>query len=147
MKNDALIGFSGFVGSTLLKQSKFSSKYRSTNIQEIEGKSFDTVVCAGAPAKKWLANKEPTEDLKIINKLIDHLKTITCKKFILISTVDVFKFPQGVNEKTLVDELDLHAYGLHRRLLEKFTETHFSTLQKPAQNVGNTCIPKTKLHA
>ncbi len=48
----ALIGFSGFVGSTLLKQAYFESLYRSTNIGEIEGQSFNTVVCAGAPAQK-----------------------------------------------------------------------------------------------
>lgn len=48
----ALIGFSGFVGSTLVKQTRFSDFYRSTNIQEIDNKEFDTIVCAGAPAQK-----------------------------------------------------------------------------------------------
>ena len=33
---DALIGYSGFVGSTLLKQSQFGALFRSTNIAEIE---------------------------------------------------------------------------------------------------------------
>ena len=31
-----------------------------------------------------------------------------------------------MNEDTPVDETDLHAYGLNRRLLEKFVESHFS---------------------
>jgi len=57
--------------------------------------------------------------------LIAHLKTVTCKTFILISTVDVFKSPIGVDEETPIDEEGLHAYGLHRRLLEKFVESHF----------------------
>jgi hypothetical protein len=48
---DALIGYSGFVGSTLLKQRHFDSLFRSTNIDEIVGKTFDMVVCAGAPAQ------------------------------------------------------------------------------------------------
>lgn len=73
---NSLIGFSGFVGSTLLKQSSFDDLYRSTNISEIEGKSFDVVVCAGAPAKKWIANREPEADCQTIEALIDHLKTI-----------------------------------------------------------------------
>lgn len=124
MKN-ALIGFSGFVGSTLLKQTNFESLYRSTNIAEIENGVFDTVVCAGAPAQKWIANREPEADLQKINGLIAHLKTIQCKTFILISTVDVFKAPIGVNENTVVDKVGLHAYGLHRRLLEEFVESHF----------------------
>lgn len=121
----ALIGFSGFVGSTLLKQTSFESRYRSTNISEIVGMSFDTVFCAGAPAQKWIANREPEADRQKIIALIEHLKTIQCKTFILISTVDVFINPIGVDEDTLVDESGLHAYGLHRRLLEKFVESHF----------------------
>lgn len=123
---NALIGFSGFVGSTLLKQSFFESLFRSTNITDIEGKSFDTIVCAGAPAQKWIANQEPEVDRQKIDGLIAHLKTIQCKTFILISTVDVFKTPVDVDEQTLIDEAGLHAYGLHRRLLEKFVENHFT---------------------
>lgn len=123
--SDALIGFSGFVGSTLLKQAHFSALYRSTNIHEIENREFDVVVCAGAPAQKWIANREPVDDRNKIEFLINHIRTIKCKKFILISTVDVFKDPIGVDESTPVDESGLHAYGLHRRLLEKFVDQHF----------------------
>lgn len=122
---NALIGFSGFVGSTLLKQASFESLYRSTNISDIEGQSFDTVVCAGAPAQKWIANRESEADRQRIDGLIAHLETMKCKSFILISTVDVFKSPIGVDEDTTVDESGLHAYGLHRRLLEKFVKSHF----------------------
>jgi nucleoside-diphosphate-sugar epimerase len=123
---NALIGFSGFVGSTLLKQAPFESLYRSTNISNIEGQSFDTVVCAGAPAQKWIANREPEADRQKIDGLIAHLKNIQCKTFILISTVDVFKESRGVDEETPVDESGLHAYGQHRRLLEKFVASHFA---------------------
>lgn len=121
----ALIGFSGFVGGVLLKQNGFCSLYRSTNIGDIENKTFDTVVCAGAPAQKWIANRDPDADREKIQALIAHLKTIQCRTFILISTVDVFKHPVGVDEGSLVDQSGLHAYGLHRRLLETFVEEHF----------------------
>lgn len=123
--SNALIGFSGFVGTTLLKQAFFKSLYRSTNIAEIEQQSFDTVVCAGAPAQKWIANREPEQDREKIEGLIAHLKTVRCKTFILISTVDVFSSPINLDESTPVVETGLHAYGLHRRLLEKFVEQHF----------------------
>jgi hypothetical protein len=123
---NALIGFSGFVGGTLLKQSNFEALFRSTNIHDIANREFDVVVCAGAPAQKWIANREPEDDRKKIDSLINHLRTVKCKTFILISTVDVFKNPIGVDESTLVDESGLHPYGLHRRLLEKFVEQHFS---------------------
>ena len=122
---NALIGFSGFVGGTLLKSAFFDSLYRSTNIDTINGKLFDDVVCAGAPAQKWVANRDPDGDQRKIDALITHLKTIQCKRFILISTIDVFRDSKGVDEKTIVDESGLHAYGLHRRFLEKFVESQF----------------------
>ena len=122
---NALIGFSGFVGSSLLKQTEFEHLYRSINIADIENNTFDTVVCAGASAQKWLANKDPKSDRQKIDGLIAHLKTIKCKTFILISTVDVFKNPIGVDESTVVEEADLHPYGLHRRQLEQFVEQYF----------------------
>src|SRR5512134_2638016 len=111
----ALIGWSGFVGTTLLRQAPFEGLYRSTNIAEIAGRSFDVVVCAAAPAQKWIANREPAADRDVIEGLIAHLKSVTCRMFVLISTVDVFKTPVGVDEDTPVDETGLHAYGLHRR--------------------------------
>jgi hypothetical protein len=124
--NDALIGFSGFVGSTLLKQKKFVNLFRSTNILDIEKKEFDIVVCAGTAAQKWIANSDPVSDRSKILSLIKSLKTIKCKKFVLISTVDVFKFPVQVDESTCVDEHELMPYGLHRHELEKFVKLNFN---------------------
>ncbi|MEC5216795.1 dTDP-4-dehydrorhamnose reductase [Actimicrobium sp. GrIS 1.19] len=123
---DALIGFSGFIGSTLLKQTTFGSLYRSSTIDEIEGGTFDTVVCAGAPAQKWMANRDPAADRRNIDGLISRLKSMQCKTFVLISTVDVFTNPVAVNEDTPVDTSGLHAYGLHRRLLEQVVADHFA---------------------
>ena len=122
---DALIGHSGFVGGTLMKQTRFGSLYRSTNIHEIDGLEFDTVVCAGVPATKWLANKEPDVDRRGIDRLIAHLQTVKCRRFILISTVDVFKYPVDVDEDSPIDEANLHPYGLHRRHLELFVARTF----------------------
>jgi dTDP-4-dehydrorhamnose reductase len=122
----ALVGYSGFVGKVLTKQGAFDHCFRSINISEIRHCCFDTVVCAAAPAQKWIANREPRADRQNIGGLIAHLETVSCTSFILISTVDVFKNTVGVDEGTPVDETGLHAYGLHRRLLEKFVENHFS---------------------
>lgn len=124
--SDALIGCTGFVGATLLRQTAFASLYRSTNITEIAGRSFHSIVCAGAPAQKWIANREPAADLKKIEGLIAHLQTTPCERFVLISTSDVFKRPVGVDEEAPVDERELHPYGLHRRLLEKFVQERFA---------------------
>jgi nucleoside-diphosphate-sugar epimerase len=124
--SNALIGYTGFVGATLCKQRRIESLFRSVNITDIEGQSFDTVICAGAPAQKWVANRDPDKDHQNLQTLIGHLATIQCNTFILISTVDVFGNPVGVDEHTPVDETGLHAYGLHRRMLEKFVESHFA---------------------
>ena len=125
--NDCLIGFTGFVGSTLLNQRPFANLYRSNNINEIKGKSFDRVYCAGASAKKWLANKEPEEDLKSINLLLNCLSEVQAKQFILFSTIDVFKAPYNVDELSLIDDQGLHHYGKNRYLIEKFVEKNFKT--------------------
>lgn len=123
---NALIGHTGFVGSTLLRQASFEALYRSTNIAEIRGKQFNLVVCAGAPAQKWIANRDPAADKANVERLIAHLDEVACTKFILISTVDVFANPEKVTERSIVDEQYLGAYGLHRRMLEKFVQDRFS---------------------
>jgi len=124
--NDALIGHSGYVGSTLLRQRNFGAQYRASTIHEISGRSFGTVVCAGAPAQKWIANREPEADQQGIERLIAHLESLRCNRLILISTVDVFRDPNGVDEGSVVDETGLHPYGLNRRRLEQYVEARFA---------------------
>ncbi len=122
---DALIGHTGFVGGTLLRQTAFDGLFRSTNIGDIDGRSFDTLVCAGAPAQKWIANREPEADRRQIEGLIGHLSNVRAQTVVLISTVDVFASPVAVDEDSEVVEAGLHAYGLHRRWLEKFVASQF----------------------
>lgn len=123
--NSALIGYTGFVGSTLLQQKKFQDLYRSTNIEEIKNKDYEFVVAAAAPAKKWLANSQPFDDQKSIDKLIEALTYVEAKQFVLISTVDVFPNPVGVDEDTEIDLFNLQPYGYNRRRLEIFVAEKF----------------------
>lgn len=122
----ALIGCSGFVGGSLQRQARFSELYRSSNANQMRGKSFSICVCSAAPAQKWIANQNPFADRETIDILIDNLTTLSCDIFVLISTVDVFRSPRGVTEDTNIDEEGLYAYGLHRRILERFVESNFS---------------------
>jgi len=127
-KKNALIGYTGFVGGTILGQKKapdFSYLYRSTNIEDIRGKSFDLVVCAGAPAQKWLANKEPEKDLASISKLIKCLENVSAKEFVLISTVDVYDNPIRATELSAIDDRNLSPYGKHRLFLERSVASIF----------------------
>ena len=122
---DALIGHTGFVGSTLKRQRRFDALYRSTDIHEIAGRTFDRVVCAGAPGQKWLANREPAADTTALDRLMAALKDVRCREFVLISTVDVFQNPAGVDEDAPVEEAGLHPYGVNRRRLERFVQERF----------------------
>lgn len=122
---DALIGYTGFVGSNLALQRKFDAYYNSANIEKIAGLKFDTIFCAGIPGTKWLANKNPREDLTRINRLLDNLNRVQCRKFILISTVDVYKDPVEVDENTPIVGEGLQAYGRHRAAVEQFVREKF----------------------
>jgi nucleoside-diphosphate-sugar epimerase len=115
-----LIGYTGFVGSNLLKQTSFDELYNSKNIHEIKGKKFEYLICAGAPAVKWKANKFPDEDLANIQDLMSNLKEIQCEEFVLISTVDVYPNPTGATENTDIELKVLQPYGKHRLMLEQF---------------------------
>ena len=125
MSESALIGATGFVGGTLLRQREFAALYHSRNIDAIRGRAFELLVCAGAPAQKWLANREPEQDRASVARLMDALATVEARQFVLISTVDVFAEPLAVDESTPVATATLHAYGRHRYELEQFVRARF----------------------
>lgn len=124
----ALIGHTGFVGSNLATQNSFSDCYNTKNIDQIDGKSYDLVISAGARAEKWRINQEPEKDRAEIEDLIRHIETVKAKKLILISTVDVYKHPIAVDEDTSIDTKGLQAYGLNRYYLEQYCKDKFDTL-------------------
>ena len=122
---DALIGYTGFVGSNLASQRQFGTLFNSQNIKEMRGGGFGLVICAGVQAKKWWANQNPDADWQGIEKLLEVLKSIRAEKFVLISTVDVYPNPMGVTESTPIVG-DNHVYGDHRFKVEEFVRAHFS---------------------
>src|SRR6202008_232933 len=113
-----LIGHTGFVGSNLLRQSTFDATFNSSNIDSIAGQEFDLLVCAGVRAEKWIANGNPEADLAGVERLIKPLRSVKARRAVLISTVDVFITPIGVDESTKVETKGLHAYGTNRYHLE-----------------------------
>ena len=122
----ALIGHTGFVGGTLLRQRRFDEMYNSRNIERISGRRFDLVVCAGAPAEKWKANQDPAADWRSLQRLIDALSEVEAERLVLISTVDVFGRPVGVTEGSI--PTDATHYGRHRYRLEQILSDWFHTL-------------------
>lgn len=127
--DDALIGHTGFVGSNLRRQRDFGHLFNSTSIGEIDGGDFDDVVCAGVPAVKWSADQNPDEDRAGIEGLMAHLETIRARNFTLISTIDVYAAPLGVDERDAPVLEGLHAYGRNRAMLERFVADRFERHQ------------------
>lgn len=122
---DGLIGYTGFVGSNLTHQTSFGLLFNSKNIDQIRGKELDLLICSGAPAVKWKANKEPGADWASVKNLMENLKHVNSKRVVLISTVDVYNSPVQVNEDTVIDHELLEPYGKHRFLLEDFIKSNF----------------------
>lgn len=126
MTHDAIVGHTGFVGSNLCSQTGFEYYFNSRNIQDIAGKTFDTLVFSGAPANKWIANKAPEQDWQNLQQVMALLKTVQAKQLVLISTVDVippFDTPQDETVDCAVRKN--HAYGAHRLALEQFMQAQF----------------------
>src|SRR5215472_17357460 len=115
IKPSALIGWSGFGGGNLPPE-KFDDRFRSGDIEQIKGRTYGLVVCAGAPAAKWKANQDPEGDLANIQRLMNCLAEVRTERFLLISTVDVYHTPVGVNESTAIEPEKTHPYGRHRYL-------------------------------
>jgi nucleoside-diphosphate-sugar epimerase len=121
----ALIGFSGFVGGNLRAQGAFTDLYNTQNLETIAGREFDLVVSAGAPAAKWIANQKPDEDWASLQRLMHALEGVKARRFVLISTVDVYPSPNGVDEDSAIDAARAQPYGKHRLQLEEFVAARF----------------------
>jgi sugar phosphate isomerase/epimerase/nucleoside-diphosphate-sugar epimerase len=126
-KTAALIGFTGFVGSSLARKAEFTHFYNSKNIESIRGRHFDMIVCAGAPGVKWKANKEPETDKAAVLRLMACLEEVTATDFVLISTIDVYPVKKAQAEEFPCDSAPLEPYGQHRLLLERFVLNKFPT--------------------
>lgn len=131
----ALIGYTGYVGGNLNSQHRFTYLYNSKNIDDICGQSYDLVVCAGVRADKWLANRYPDKDMQAIDNLKARLDKMHTDCFVQISTIDVYKYPNGVDENTLIDTKGLHVYGLNRYRFEQWVQAcyeHHLIVRLPA---------------
>lgn len=124
----ALVGDTGFVGGNLRRQRPFDALFNSANIDQIDGRSFDLVVCAGARAERSKANADPERDLNDIERLTRALEHVEAQRLVLISTVDVFADPVGVDEDSPTPTTGLDAYGRNRRRLEQIIAGRFDAL-------------------
>jgi hypothetical protein len=125
---NALVGYSGFVGSSLIGKTGPTQFFNSKNIDTIRGGEFDTVYCCGVYAEKWKANANPEEDRCAIDALLEPLSTVRCRSLVLISTVDVLDCQTPQSESTITPVYATHAYGRNRRYVEQWARANFQNV-------------------
>lgn len=123
----ALVGYTGFVGSNIYASGKdnITNVYNSKNIEDAYGTEPDLLIYAGLRAEKYLANNMPEKDMELIIQAEENIRKIAPKKLVLISTIDVFKTPVGVDESSAVDTEGLLAYGYNRYQLELWVRKNY----------------------
>lgn len=122
----AVIGHTGFVGSTLMRSMPSALGFNSRTISQSAGQAFDTVFCAAAPGSMFEANKYPERDAERIDALIASLDALTAERFVLISTIAVLdRFDGGYTEEEARYQQDT-PYGVNRRRLEVACQERFS---------------------
>lgn len=124
---DALIGHTGFVGSNLATQHGFHAHFNSTTVEAIQGRSFATLVMAGAQGKKWWANQNPEADRAGIARALACLATVQAAHVVLISTIDVLPLIPGADESHDPTNDPNHPYGRNRLWLEHEIAARFPT--------------------
>ncbi|MCR5798973.1 MAG: NAD(P)-dependent oxidoreductase [Lachnospiraceae bacterium] len=125
-KTSMLVGYTGFVGSNIDAAHQFTYRINSKNSDDAIGKKPDLLIYAGLRAEKYLANHEPEKDRATILDAFERIKGIRPGKVVLISTVDVYKDPKGVDEDTRIDASDMGAYGANRYELECLVRNEFA---------------------
>jgi len=121
-----LVGHTGFVGGNLARQRSYDLEVNRATVAAIDGQRFTRLVISAAPGIKWRANADPDADRAAIDALTTRLRTTTADEAVLISTIDVYPQPQGVDETTSVEPDDHpQAYGRNRIRLERFVQRHY----------------------
>jgi len=115
-----LVGSTGFIGSNLARQYSFDGLFHSPNIEDAFGSRPDICFYAGVPAQKFMANRFPLEDKRVIFTAMENIRKINPRQLVLISTIDVLSNPDKADEVTVIKQTELQPYGLHRYILEEW---------------------------
>jgi nucleoside-diphosphate-sugar epimerase len=118
MRTVGIVGASGFIGGHLSSRYKNSRLYGRGNIANLEEDDSDLIIIAAAPAEKWRANSDPSNDLKNIESLMVSLQKIAHKTCVLISTIDVFPTGHEFSESQKIPTAHPEPYGANRGYLE-----------------------------
>lgn len=120
-----LVGSTGFVGSNLWRSGAFDAGYHSTDVREAYGTRPELLVYAGVRAEKFLANQQPEADEAHVRQAFENICQIAPRRVALVSTIDVYPTPAGVDELSRIDDADLAPYGRDRLLLERLVRERY----------------------
>jgi nucleoside-diphosphate-sugar epimerase len=120
-----LIGHTGFVGGNLAAQHRFDAYFNSKNVEDVAGRAFDLLVVSAMPAAKWIANRDPDGDRAVLDRLWGSMSRARAGTVVVMSTVDVYPTPVGVDEDTPIDAAAQQTYGKNRLELERLAAAHF----------------------
>jgi hypothetical protein len=95
------------------------------DVRSIVGRSTDLLVCAGLPAEKWRANRDPAGDWANMADLAQVLASVQADRAVLISTIDVYQPAVQVDEEDRPRFDGPGAYGAHRAWFEAFFRSRF----------------------
>ncbi len=130
----ALVGYTGFVGSNLYARARNRIKgvYNSQNVEKAYGLEPEVLIYAGVRAEKYLANSAPERDLELILEAEKNIQAINPQRLVLISTIDVYQNPVGVDESDSALSVGkggtgngIQPYGLNRYYLEAWARKNY----------------------
>lgn len=115
----ALVGHTGFVGSNIHASRAFDDLYNTSNIADLDGKTYDLLVSAAGRADSFRINQHEEEDQAELDQLVDHLLAAAAHQLVVISTVCVYPWG-GSPDEQVIPQLDgLTPYGRNRARMEQ----------------------------
>jgi nucleoside-diphosphate-sugar epimerase len=122
-----ILGGNGFVGSALSREA--SKRYSDLIIVDRNsysvsiGMDCDILINASTNSKKYISSQFPDLDFQeTVENVKNSLKNFTYKKYVLISSADVYSdspSPNSSNENREIDTAKIGKYGFHKYLAEK----------------------------
>ena len=121
-----VLGGTGFVGSAIAAEAQrrgwSTLAVGSRDAACIERGDYDLVINANGNSRKYLAVEQPLEDFdRSVRSVALSLHTISCRHYVLISSSEVYPFPDDPTrnaEDTPLDPSRLSPYGFHKFLAE-----------------------------